>query len=78
MGINVWISEFLSSELAPRVIDIMMIVFFALLMFTYDLLLTLVGIVAVAALAALTMLVNRRRIDGNRRLLSEEGKATGC
>ena len=39
--------------------------------------LPLVGIGTVVALALFTFFVNRKRIDGNRRLLSEEGKATG-
>jgi len=77
VAMNDRVAEFLSSQLAARAIDVMMVVFFALLMFTYDLVLPLVGIGAVAILALVTFLVNRRRVDGNRRLLTEEGKATG-
>jgi NHLM bacteriocin system ABC transporter peptidase/ATP-binding protein len=77
VAMNDRVAEFLSSQLAARAIDVMMVVFFALLMFTYDLVLPLVGIGAVAVLAGFTLLVNRRRVDGNRRLLTEEGKATG-
>jgi ABC-type bacteriocin/lantibiotic exporter with double-glycine peptidase domain len=55
-----------------------MVFFFALLMFSYDWVLPLVGITAVAMLAGITVLVNRKRVDGNRRLISEEGKATGA
>jgi NHLM bacteriocin system ABC transporter peptidase/ATP-binding protein len=77
VAMNERVAEFLSMQLAPRAIDAMMVVFFGVLMFTYDTVLPLVGVGAVLALGALTLLVNRRRVDGNRRLLSEEGKATG-
>ena len=46
------VAEFLSSQLAARAIDVMMIVFFAILMFTYDLVLPLVGIGTVVAVVA--------------------------
>ena len=52
-----------------------MVVFFALLMFTYDLVLPLIGIGAVGVLAVVTLLVNRRRVDGNRRLLRKARQA---
>jgi ABC-type bacteriocin/lantibiotic exporter with double-glycine peptidase domain len=77
VAMNERVAEFLANQLAPRAIDAMMVVFFAAVMFTYDTVLPIVGISAVLALAGLTLLVNRKRIDGNRRLLSEEGKATG-
>jgi ABC-type bacteriocin/lantibiotic exporter with double-glycine peptidase domain len=77
VAINDRVAEFVAAQLAPRAIDAVMVVFFAALMFTYDLVLPIIGIVAVAVLAVFTALVNRKRIDGNRRLLSEEGKATG-
>jgi NHLM bacteriocin system ABC transporter peptidase/ATP-binding protein len=78
VAMNDRVSEFLAMQLSPRVIDAVSVVFFALLMFTYDWLLPLVGIGAVVALSLVTVLVNRKRVDGNRRLLSEEGKATGA
>jgi NHLM bacteriocin system ABC transporter peptidase/ATP-binding protein len=77
VAMNERAAEFLAQQLAPRAIDAMMVVFFGALMFSYDTVLPLVGIAAVSALAGLTVLVNRKRVDGNRRLLSEEGKATG-
>lgn len=75
---NERVAEFLSTQLAARAIDAMMVLFFAILMFTYDWVLPLVGIAAVGTLAGITVLVNRKRVDGNRRLISEEGKATGA
>jgi NHLM bacteriocin system ABC transporter peptidase/ATP-binding protein len=78
VAMNERLADFLASQLAARAIDAAMVVFFAALMFTYDLVLPLIGIGAVAILGAVTVVVNRRRVDGNRRLLSEEGKATGA
>ncbi len=78
VAINDRVAEFLSAQLATRAIDALMVVFFAALMFSYDWLLPIVGVVAVGSLALVTLLVNRKRVDGNRRLLQEEGKATGA
>jgi ATP-binding cassette subfamily C protein len=78
VAMNDRVAEFLAMQLSPRVIDAVTVVFFAALMFTYDWLLPLVGIAAVVVLSVITVLVNRKRIDGNRRLISEEGKATGA
>lgn len=78
VAMNERVAEFLSNQLAARAIDAVTVVFFAMLMFSYDTVLPLVGIGAVGLLASLTALVNRKRVDGNRRLLSEEGKATGA
>lgn len=76
-GLNDEVAQFLSRRLASTAIDAMMIVFFGLLMLSYDVVLTLVAIAAVGVLAGATMFVNRIRIEGNMRVLQEEGKATG-
>jgi NHLM bacteriocin system ABC transporter peptidase/ATP-binding protein len=78
VAMNDRVAEFLSAQLADRAIDALMVIFFAILMFSYDLVLPLIGILSVALIAMVTVMVNRRRVDGNRRLLSEEGKATGA
>jgi ABC-type bacteriocin/lantibiotic exporter with double-glycine peptidase domain len=44
-------------------------------MAAYDLTLTLVGIGAVAVIVVVTLLVNRTRVDGNRRLLQDQALA---
>ena len=77
VGLNDKVANFLTAQLAGRAIDAMMVVFFALLMLTYDWVLTMIGVVAVVLIVLATLLVNRRRTDGNRRLLQEQGKATG-
>jgi NHLM bacteriocin system ABC transporter peptidase/ATP-binding protein len=70
------VAAFLAGRLAQAVIDILMIVAYAALMFAYDWQLTLVGIGAAVLLVGATLLVSRMRVDGSRRLVQEEGKAT--
>jgi len=76
-GLNDEGAHFVSRRLASTVIDALMIVFFALLMLSYDVVLTLVAVVAVAVLATVTLLVNRSRVEGSQRVLQAEGKVTG-
>lgn len=77
VGFNARVSRFLSGRLAGTAIDVMMLVAFLPLMISYDWLLTLCGLVAVAAMVGTTLAVNRQRVDGSRRFLQEQGKATG-
>lgn len=77
VALNDRVARLLSGRLASTAIDLMMIVFFALLMFLYDWVLTLVGIVMVGANFVVMKVVSQQRVDGNRRLLQEEGKFHG-
>jgi len=77
VGMNDEVAEFLAGRLAATLIDAMLIVAYAGLMLAYDWQLTLIGMVAVVLLLIATALVNRQRVDANRRLLQENGKATG-
>lgn len=77
VALNDDVAQFLSRRLAATVIDALMIVFFVGLMFSYDVGLTFVALTAVLILAGCTLAVSRMRIDGNRRVLQESGKATG-
>jgi ABC-type bacteriocin/lantibiotic exporter with double-glycine peptidase domain len=54
-----------------------MIAFFAVLLFQYDAVLTLVGIAVVSLNVAALQYVSRRRVDGNRRLVQDQGKLLG-
>ena len=77
VGINDWVASLLSGQLASNMIDLVLVVFYAILMYQYDHTLTLVGIgVALINVAALRYF-SRRRVDGNRRLQQDEGKLTG-
>ena len=77
VALNDDVAQFMSRRLASTTIDALMIVFFGLLMFSYDVGLTLIALTAAGILAGITLAVSRQRIDGNRRVLQESGKATG-
>ena len=55
-----------------------MIVFFGVVMMAYDWPLTLLGVSIVALNLLVLRLVSERRVDGNRRLLLEQGKMHGA
>lgn len=77
VAINDRVAQLLSGELATTIISIVMIVFYAIVMFQYDVVLTLVGVVIAALNFAALRYVSRKRVDGNRRLLQSLGKLLG-
>ncbi len=75
--LNDRIARLLSQDLASNALNVIVIVFYGILMFTYDGWLTvIVFVVAVLNVAALQF-VARRRTDLNQRLQQERGKLTG-
>jgi NHLM bacteriocin system ABC transporter peptidase/ATP-binding protein len=77
VALNDTVAQLLSGQLATTVVSLLTIVFFLLLMLSYDVLLTAIG-VAMASLNMIALkLVSRWRVDGNRRLLQEQGRLTG-
>lgn len=71
------VAEILSGQLTTTLLDIFTIVFFAVLMFQYDVLLTFVGIFAVAVNLIALKLMSRKRTDLSRKMLQERGKMMG-
>ena len=77
LPINDWVAHLLSGQLATTVLDLVMVVFFGVLLLLYDVPLTLMGIsVAVLNIVALRLFA-RRRVDANRRLQQDDGKLMG-
>jgi NHLM bacteriocin system ABC transporter peptidase/ATP-binding protein len=75
--INDRVAQLLSGDLATTILSTILIVFYALIMLSYDVLLTIVGVaIAVLNLVALRY-VSRQRTDANQRLLQERGRTTG-
>jgi NHLM bacteriocin system ABC transporter peptidase/ATP-binding protein len=77
VAINDRVAQLLSRDLATNALGALMIVFFAVLLFQYDPILTLVGIAVASLNVAALRYVSRRRMDGNRRLVQDEGKLLG-
>ncbi|HEX9944653.1 MAG TPA: NHLP family bacteriocin export ABC transporter peptidase/permease/ATPase subunit [Thermoanaerobaculia bacterium] len=77
VAINDRVAQLLSRDLATNALGTLMIVFFALILFQYDAVLTLVGIGIVSLNVAALRWVSRKRVDGNRRLAQDQGKLTG-
>jgi NHLM bacteriocin system ABC transporter peptidase/ATP-binding protein len=77
VGINDKVAQLLSGELASTVVSIITVTFYAILMFQYDVALTLVGIVIVGLNMVALRYFSRKRKDGNQRLIQEQGKLLG-
>ncbi len=77
VAINNRVAQLLSRDLATHFLGAVMILFFLVLMFWYDVLLTTVGLIVVSLNIAALQLVSRKRVDGSRRLLQEQGKLQG-
>lgn len=77
VAINDRVAQLLSRDLATNALGAVMIVFFATVLFQYDVVLTLVGIAVVSLNVAALRFVSRKRVDGNRRLVQDQGKLLG-
>jgi NHLM bacteriocin system ABC transporter peptidase/ATP-binding protein len=77
VAINDRIAQLLSRDLATSFLGAVMIVFFAAVLFRLDPVLTLSGIAVVSLNVLALRYVSRRRTDGNRRLLQDQGRMVG-
>lgn len=77
VGINDRVAGLLSRDLATNALAAATIVFFGGLMFLYDPVLTAVGVAVVSVNVLALRYVARKRVDGNRRLLQDQGKMLG-
>jgi ATP-binding cassette subfamily C protein len=75
--INDKLSATLSGRLAQTAIDVVMMVFYALLMFYYDAVITSVGVAFALVNVAVLQWISKRRVEANMRVLNEYGKAHG-
>lgn len=77
VSLNDKVARLLSGELANAALNVIVVAFYAVLMFSYDVLLTSIGIVMAAINVIALQFVSRARKDGNRRLINENGKLLG-
>jgi ATP-binding cassette subfamily C protein len=77
VSLNNTVAQVLSGQLATTVIDAVMIFFYAAVMFTYDGVLTSIGIFFAAINGLALRWVARKRVDANMRLVQDSGKVAG-
>jgi ATP-binding cassette, subfamily C, bacterial len=75
--LNDRVADVLSGQLATTVINSVMVIFYALVMFTYDGILTSIGIFFALVNVLTLRWVARQRVDGYLRLAADQGKAAG-
>lgn len=77
VSLNDKVASLLSGDLANAALNAIVVIFYAMLMFSYDIVLTVIGIfMAILNIVALQF-VSRARKDGNRRFINENGKLLG-
>lgn len=76
--LNDRVAEVLSGQLTRTGIDLLMVVFYAAAMLSFDPGLTLIAITCSATNILVLQWVSRRRIDAQRRIAQERGKAYGA
>jgi NHLM bacteriocin system ABC transporter peptidase/ATP-binding protein len=77
VGLNQTLAKLLSGSLVRTVISLIMLLFYGVVMWQYDVLLTLVGISLAIVNVVVLQLISRRRVDANLRLVQERGKVSG-
>lgn len=75
--LNDKVAQLLSGELATNTLNVVLIVFYALVMMYYDLLLTVFGIITAILNLLVLKYVSTRRVTLNRKLQQENGKLLG-
>ncbi|GAB4146060.1 MAG: NHLP family bacteriocin export ABC transporter peptidase/permease/ATPase subunit [Cyanobacteria bacterium J069] len=75
--LNDRLAGLLSGQLATTVISAVMVIFYGLVMWQYDSVLTLIGVAFVAINLLALQAVSRLRADTNLRLMQEQGKVGG-
>jgi ATP-binding cassette subfamily C protein len=78
ISLNDRVADALSGQLATTIISSVMAIFYAIVMFQYDKVLTAM-VVGFAAVNVVTLQwISRQRVDANQRLIQEHGKAAGA
>lgn len=77
VSLNDKVARLLSGQLANSILNVIVVIFYALLMFSYDVLLTVIGISMATLNIVALQFVSRARKDGNRRFVNENGKLLG-
>ncbi|MEA5627192.1 NHLP family bacteriocin export ABC transporter peptidase/permease/ATPase subunit [Nostoc sp. UHCC 0251] len=76
-SLNDNLAGMLSGQLATTLISVVTVVFYAIVMLQYDVILTTIGIAFVIINIVALKFVSRRQIDANMQLMQEQGKVSG-
>jgi ATP-binding cassette subfamily C protein len=77
VALNNGIADAVSGQLATAIIDALMLIFYAAVMFVYDFELTVIGVLFAFGNVLALRWIARRRVDANMRLRQEVGKVSG-
>lgn len=77
VSLNDKVSKLLSGDLANAALNVIVVVFYAAIMFSYDILLTVIGVLMALINVLIIKFASRARKDGSRRLTNEMGKLLG-
>ncbi len=77
VAINDKVSQLLAQQIAPNILNIIMCIFYLVILFTYNISLTITGLFIVFLNVLALKYIARKRIDGNMRVLQERGKLMG-
>ena len=77
VSLNDKVAKLLSGDLANAALNLIVVLFYAMLMFSYDILLTVVGIALALVNVVVIRYSGRAMKDGSRRLTNENGKLLG-
>jgi len=78
VGLNNQVASLMSGQLTSSVIDVVLAVFYGALLVAYDLGMTLIGASSIVINFWVLRYVARRRVDGTRRILQDQGKLMGA
>lgn len=77
VSLNDKVAKLLSGDLANAALNVIVVIFYAILMFSYDVLLTFIGVFMALVNVFILKFASRARKDGSRRLTNETGKLLG-
>ncbi|TWI03204.1 NHLM bacteriocin system ABC transporter peptidase/ATP-binding protein [Flavobacterium tiangeerense] len=77
VSLNDKVAKLLSGDLANAALNVIVVIFYAILMFSYDVTLTLIGVFMALLNVVALKYVSTARKDGSRRLSNETGKLLG-
>jgi NHLM bacteriocin system ABC transporter peptidase/ATP-binding protein len=76
--LNDRVARLLAGDIATTLLNLLVVVFYAVLMFQYDVVLTSIGVATAVLNIAALRFVSRRRVDQNARLMQDRGRAMGA